>query len=273
MIRRREFIAGLGSAAAWPVVARAQQPAMPVVGVLSQECAGSYVAPEFRQGLSQAGYIEGRNVAFDYHWAGDQYDQLPALAADLVHRHVGVIYANGLPASEAAKAATSIIPVVFLTGANPVQLGLVASLNRPGGHVTGVTNLAGELNTKRLELLHEAIPTAKLIAVLVNPTEPNAVNLARNFEAAAGKLGLESHILHASTERDFDTVITTLQDRRAGALVISPDVFFLPPSRVSAPMPSSSLPMHSSPAAACNWPPSLHSCIRGLQCKTRRDVL
>jgi putative tryptophan/tyrosine transport system substrate-binding protein len=207
-MRRRQFIAGLGSAAAWPVVARAQQPAMPVIGVLSPDRSGSYVAPEFRQGLSQAGYAEGRNVAIEYHWADGQNDRMPALAADLVRRQVSVIYTTGLSAVVAAKAATSTIPILFLIGANPVDLGLVASLNRPGGNVTGATILAGELTAKRLQLLHEAVPTAKVIAALVNPTAPNPGIEAR-IEAAGRALGLQVIILHASTERDFDTVITT----------------------------------------------------------------
>src|SRR5262249_6185570 len=181
----------------------------------------------FHQGLSQAGFVEGRNVAIDYHWADGQYDRLPALAADLVRRQVSVIYANGLPAAEAAKAATATIPIpiVFQIGANPVELHLVPSLNRPGRNLTGVTSMTGELSAKRLQLLHEAASTAKVAAVFVNPTEPNAGNLARNLQAAARELGLEIHVLPVSTERDFDIAFATLRDRRVGALVISPDTF------------------------------------------------
>jgi putative tryptophan/tyrosine transport system substrate-binding protein len=225
MIKRREFIAGLGSAAAWPVAASAQQAALPVIGVLSPDRSGSYVAPEFRQGLSQAGYAEGRNVAIEYHWADGQYDRMPALAADLVRRQVSVIYTTGLSAVVAAKAATSTIPILFLIGANPVDLGLVASLNRPGGNVTGATILTGDLAAKRLQLLHEAVPTAKVIAALRNPNLPNQGIEART-EAAGRALGLQVIILHASTEREIDTVITTLRDRRAGALFIFADPFF-----------------------------------------------
>jgi putative tryptophan/tyrosine transport system substrate-binding protein len=225
-MKRREFITLLGgAAAAWPLAARAQQPAMPVIGILSPENSGSYATAALRQGLSQAGYVEGRNVVLEYHWADGQYDRLPALAADLVRRQVSVIYTFGLPAVAAAKAATATIPIVFQIGANPVEVGLVASLTRPGGNITGVTGSSGELSAKRLELLHEAVPAATVVAALINPTEPNAGNLARNLQAAAGALGLEIHLLHASTERDFDTVFTTLRDRRVGALVISPDAF------------------------------------------------
>jgi putative ABC transport system substrate-binding protein len=225
-MRRREFIALIGGAVAvGPLAARAQQPAMPVIGILSPDSSGSYANAAFRQGLSQAGFVEGRNVAIEYHWADGQYDRLPALAADLVRRQVNVIYASNLPATVAAKAAASTIPIVFQIGANPVELGLVASLNRPGGNVTGVTSSNGELSAKRLELLHEAVPAAAVVAAIVNPAEPNAVNLARNLQTAAGALGLELHILHASTERDLDAVFTTLRARRAGGLVLSPDAF------------------------------------------------
>jgi putative ABC transport system substrate-binding protein len=169
--------------------------------------------------LSQAGYAEGRNVAIEYHWADGQNDRMAALAADLVRRQVSVIYTTGLSAVVAAKAATSTIPILFLIGANPVDLGLVASLNRPGGNLTGATILAGELTAKRLQLLHEAVPTAKVIAALVNPTVPNP-GIEVRIEAAGRALGLQVIILHASTEREIDTVITTLRDRRAGDLSI-----------------------------------------------------
>jgi len=222
-MKRREFITLLAGAAAWPLTAHAQQDALPVIGILSNAGAGVYVSPAFRQGLSQAGLVEGRNVAIDYLWADGQYDLLPALAAELVRREVSVIYANGLPAAGAAKAATARIPIVFQIGANPVELDLVPSLNRPGRNLTGVTSMSGELSAKRLQLLHEAVSTVKVAAVFVNPTEPNAGNLARNLQEAARELGLEIHVLPVSTERDFDTAFATLRDRRVGALVISPD--------------------------------------------------
>src|SRR5262249_42463887 len=225
-MKRRTFITLLGGGAvAWPLAARAQQNAMPVIGILSTERAGTHAPPAFPQGLSQAGFVEGRNVAIDYRWADGQYDRLPTLAADLVRREVNVIQTVGLSAIVAAKAATSTIPIVFLIAANPVELGLVPSLNRPGGNLTGVTSMNGELSAKRLQLLHEAVPTAKVTAALVNPTEPNAGNLARNLQTAAGELGLEIHILPVTAERDFAPAFAPLRDRRVGRLVISPDTF------------------------------------------------
>jgi putative ABC transport system substrate-binding protein len=220
-MKRRDFITLLGGAATWPIAARAQQ-AMPVIGILLPGRAGSDVSPAFRQGLSQASYVEGRNVALEYHWADAQYDRLPALAADFVRRRVSIIYASGLPAAVAAKTATSAIPIVFQIGANPVELGLIASLKQPGGNITGVTSLAGELNTKRLQLLHEAVPSVKVMAAVVNPTEPNSGNLERNLQAAARELGLAIHVHPVSSERDFDAVFAFLREGRAGALVISP---------------------------------------------------
>jgi putative ABC transport system substrate-binding protein len=225
-MRRREFLTLLGgAAAAWPLAARAQQAAMPVIGVLTGGSAGTYESPEYLRGLSLAGFVEGRNVSLEYHWANGQYDRLPALAADLVRRRVTVIHANNLESSKAAQAATSTIPVVFTIAANPVEVGLVPSLNRPGGNLTGVTNLNGELGGKRLQLLHEIVPATTLIAALINPTNRNARQLTRDLETAARGLGRELNILHVSTERDFDTAFATFRDRRAGALVISPDVF------------------------------------------------
>src|SRR6266481_5696336 len=218
-MRRREFIAGLGTAAAWPHVARAQQAATPVIGVLS----GGPVPPDFHQGLRQAGYVEGRNVAIEYHLADGQYDHLPAFAAELVRRKVSVIHAWGVPSSVAAKMATTAIPIVFRIGADPVELGLVASLNRPGSNVTGVTSLAGESNVKRLELITETAPAAKVAAALVNPNEQNSSNLARNIQEAARTLGIELHVLPVSTEGDFDSAFKIMRERGVGALVISPD--------------------------------------------------
>jgi putative ABC transport system substrate-binding protein len=196
---------------------------MPAVGILSAGRSGSYVSAAFRQGLSQTGYVEGRNVEIEYHWADGQYDRLPALAADLVRRRVSVIYTGGAPPTLAAKQATSTIPIVFEIGANPLELGLVPSLNNPAGNLTGATSMTGELSAKRLEFLHEAVPAAKVIAALVNPTNPG--NVARNLEVAARTLGVELRILHASTEGDFGTAFTALRERRAHALVINPDGF------------------------------------------------
>jgi putative ABC transport system substrate-binding protein len=228
-MRRREFLGVLGgAAAAWPLAARAQQPAMPVVGFLNGGSPGEF-APQvnaFHQGLKEAGYVEGRNVAIEYRWANDQYDRLAALADDLIRRQVSVIAAN-TPANLVVKASTSTIPIVFTTGGDPVQLGLVASLNRPGGNVTGFTQLTGEVAPKRLELLHELVPAVSTMGLLVNPADPAfSVPISRETDAAAHKLGLQLHVLQASTERDFDRVFANLIQLRAGGLVISTGTFF-----------------------------------------------
>jgi len=229
-MRRREFIASLGGAAvAWPLVARAQQPAMPVIGFLNVQSAQRYAGPlaAFLKGLGEAGYAEGRNVAIEFRWAEDHSDRLPAMATELVRNQVTVIAATSTPAALAAKAATTTIPIVFETAADPVQLGLVTSLNRPGGNVTGVTQLDVEIVPKELELLHELLPTARAFALLVNPADPALADIeTREVESAARTLGLDLHILNASTERDLETVFTNLIHLRASGLVIGTDAFF-----------------------------------------------
>jgi putative ABC transport system substrate-binding protein len=229
-MRRRDFITLVGGVAAWPFVARAQQPAMPVIGFLGSASLDQYASfvAGFHRGLNETGYVEGRNVAVEYRWAESRYDRLPALAADFVARRVAVIFTGGsTPATLAAKAATTTIPIVFFVGGDPAQMGLVTSLSRPGGNLTGVTNLAAEVGPKRLELLHEAVPATTSIAFLVNPASPaQAEPQSREMRAAARKVGLQLHILHASSEREIDTAFATVVQLRAGGLVIAPDVLF-----------------------------------------------
>ena len=229
-VGRREFAALLGgAAAAWPFTTRAQS-ALPVIGFLSSASPRLYehrLRP-FRQGLKEAGYVEGQNVEIDYRWAEGQNDRLPALAAQLVQRRVAVIVAaGGTPSAVAAKAATATIPIVFGVAVDPVEVGLVASLSRPGGNLTGVTNLNVEVGPKRLEILRELLPSVTVVAVLINPTSPTIIEpYMRVLQAASGRLGFKLHVLHASTEHDFDTVFASLVQLQAGALVIGPDIFF-----------------------------------------------
>jgi putative tryptophan/tyrosine transport system substrate-binding protein len=232
-MKRRTFLVLLAGAAAasilCPCAARAQQSAIPVIGFLnssSPDADGERVRA-YRRGLSETGYVEGRNVTIEYRWADGQNDRLPSMAVDLVRRGVNVIVTGGTPATLAAKAATTTIPIVFILSTDPVAAGLVASLNRPGGNVTGVTGLNVELAPKKLELLHELLPSATTLALLVNPTNPVAAeNQSRTVAAAARTLGLQVHILHSSTEGDFDSVFARFAQTSAGALVIGSDLLF-----------------------------------------------
>jgi putative ABC transport system substrate-binding protein len=225
-VRRREFIGLLGGAAAvWPLKARAQQATTPVIGFLNGASPEGFASQvkAFGEGLKESGYVEGQNVAIEYRWANDQFDRLPELVADLVRRPVSVISAN-TPANLVAKAATKTIPIVFTTGGDPVKLGLVERLDRPGGNVTGVTQLSEETAPKRLELLHELLPAVRVVAVLANPTNPGFNQ--RALEAAAAKLGFDLHILQATTEADFEGVFAKLSELKAGGLIIGPDTVF-----------------------------------------------
>jgi putative ABC transport system substrate-binding protein len=225
-MRRREFILGLGGAAAWPLAGRAQQPALPVVGFLNSASADGYasMAAAFAQGLREAGYVDGTNVIIEHRWAEDQYDRLPLLAADLVSRRVTLIFANS-PAIPHAKAATSTIPVVFMSGDDPVRLGYVASFNRPGGNVTGVTILSGELAAKRLRLLRDLIPQAKLIAVLVNLDFGPTGRFQAEIETAAAALGQSIRFLPASNPSEIDNAFAALAQAHADALLVGPGPF------------------------------------------------
>ena len=227
--RRRDFILALGGAAAWPLAARAQQPAMPVVGLLSSTSPDGSAERlrAFRQGLKDTGYVERENVAIEYRWADNQIDRLPLLAAELVRRQVAVIAALNTSAGLASKAATTTIPIVFIVGEDPVRLGLVASLARPGGNLTGINLFSGELTAKRLELLREMVPQAARIAVLVNPAfAPTTETTLRDVQSAARAMGLQIQVLNASTSREIDAAFATFANERPDAVFVGIDVFF-----------------------------------------------
>jgi putative ABC transport system substrate-binding protein len=224
-MRRREFVTLLGGAAAWPLAARAQQPAMPIIGVLNSSRSPAdraHLLTAFQQGVRETGYVEGQNVAIEYRWAQDQYDRLPDLAADLVRRHVTVITAHDTPSAIAAKAATTTIPIVFASGGDPVELGLVASLNRPGGNVTGVTFLVATVAAKQLGLLHDLLPGAVRIAVLVVPNFPITEPFVSDVRAAASAISKQIEVLYAGTGRDIDAVFANLAQKSVDALLVGP---------------------------------------------------
>ena len=229
-MRRRQFIAGLGSTAAWPVVGRAQQAAMPVIGVLGAQSADddyNIVTVPFLQGLKETGYVVGQNVAVEYRYAEKQYDRLPALAADLVRRRVAIIVAYGASEALAAKAATTSIPIVFSTAGDPVALGLVASLNRPGANLTGRVGLTGELMPKRLQLLHELIPNAATLGVLAGPATPPIQSMITDLQAAARTMGLQLIVVSARTDSDLETAFATFSQQHVGAVLVSVSTFYI----------------------------------------------
>jgi putative ABC transport system substrate-binding protein len=228
-IGRRKFLATLGGAAvAWPLVARAQQPALPVVGFMSSASSNgmAFYVTAFRNGLKEVGYVEGRNIAVEYRWAEEQSDRLPALASDLVSRQVAAIFADSRSAL-AAKSVTTTIPIVFSSGGDPVELGLVTSLNRPGGNVTGVSFLVSTIAAKRLELLHELVPTAGVIGYFLNPDNPLTVRQTRDLEAAARALGLQLHLVSAHGEHDFEQAFAQFVQHRVDAVIVGGDPIFL----------------------------------------------
>jgi putative ABC transport system substrate-binding protein len=227
-MKRRAFITLLGGAAAWPRGARAQQAAMPVAGFLHPSSPDAYRLRAFRQGLKDAGFTEGENVTVEYRWADDQIDRLPALAADLVQRRVAVIAAGAIPSVRAAKTATTTIPIVFVLAEDPVRLGVVTSLARPGGNLTGINFFSTELAAKRLELLRELVPGAARVAVLVNPTNSTtAESTLRGIEPAARAMGLQIQVLNASSSREIDAVFATLASERPDAIVVGTDTFLI----------------------------------------------
>jgi putative ABC transport system substrate-binding protein len=227
-MKRRDFIAGLGSAAAWPLAARAQQSAMPVIGLLLSQFADDYKIEiaTFLQGLKETGYVEGQNVVVEYRYANNQYDRLPSLAADLVRRRVAVTVALGAPAALAAKAATTTIPVIFTTGADPVALGLVASLNRPGGNVTGSLIVSDELGSKKLQLLRELLPNAARFGVLADPAQPEVQSDIADLQAGARKLGLQLVVVNARTDSDFENVFAAFSRQLVGAVLIGTSALY-----------------------------------------------
>src|SRR5262245_22458022 len=229
-MRRREFILALaGAAAAWPLAARAQQPAMPVVGYLnsrSRDTDTPFLAA-FHRGLNETGYVEGQNVVIEYRWAEGQYDRLPVLATDLVRRRVTVIAATSTPAAVAAKAATSAIPLVFTTGADPIAVGLVDRLGRPSGNATGINIYLSDLGAKRLELLRQLVPDAAVIGMLMNPNFPDAESQSKDVKEAARTLGQQVHVVNANSEGDFNRAFATFVEVKADALLVSTDAFFL----------------------------------------------
>jgi putative tryptophan/tyrosine transport system substrate-binding protein len=229
MLHRRQFIAGAGSAAAWPMTAKGQQRAIPVIGYLGAQSPSAFAGrlSAFRQGLGEAGYTDGQNVIIEFRWAEGQHDRLSALAADLVNRKVAVIVApGGAPAALAAKSATIAIPIVFEMGADPIAMGLVSNLSRPGGNLTGISSLSVETTAKRLEVLHELVPQTTVIGALINPTSPTAETQIRNLAIAADALAVQIHVLRASAEQDFDSVFASLVQLGAGGLVVASDTFF-----------------------------------------------
>jgi putative ABC transport system substrate-binding protein len=228
-MKRREFIKLVGGAAAWPVAARAEQGALPVIGFLNSNFSAASIPHQmiaFDQGLKSTGYIAGRNVAIEFRWAGGQYDRLAMMADDLVHRQVAVIFGGGPPAALAAKAATATIPIVFTSGDDPVKSGLVASLNRPGGNITGISVFTGQLGAKKLGLLRELIPAAVVVAMLVNPNNPVSASVTSDLYAAAATTGHRIHIVHASSGSDVRIAFDTLAEVHANAIIIAADPFF-----------------------------------------------
>jgi putative tryptophan/tyrosine transport system substrate-binding protein len=227
-MNRRTFIAGLGSAAAWPVVGRAQQPVLPVIGYLSPQSAddSEFLTDAFRQGLKETGYIDGQNVAVEYHWAENQYDRLPALAADVVRRGVAVIVAYGAAAALAAKAATTTTPIVFVTGTDPVAAGLVTSLNRPGANLTGNTILNAELAPKQLQLLRELIPNAAVYGVIVDPAARSTQSVISDLQAAARTLGLQLVVANVRTDGNLESAFATFSRQRVGAVLVGSNTLF-----------------------------------------------
>jgi putative ABC transport system substrate-binding protein len=228
-MKRREFVAGIGGAIAWPFAARAQQPAtMPVVGFLNSGSQAPYahLVSAFRKGLSETGFDEGRNVTIEYRWADGNYDRLPKLVDDLISRHVAVLYASGGSVSAlAAKDATHRVPLVFIMGSDPVKVGLVSSLSHPGGNATGVTLVAADLEAKRLELLRQLLPSVTVVAVLINPSNPNAEDVTAYLQSAAKALGVETHLLRAASEAQLDEVLRNLP--KANAMLVVNDPFFV----------------------------------------------